>query len=369
MIHKDYLNISFKGSAYEVGRKFGELAVQNKAFKEFILYRPDFAKDIPPQALNHIIKFIDKYCLNINEEIQGMADVLGVKPEEISYYLFSYKFKGACSHFGLSRRCTENNHTLLARSYEFSDEVTDCIFADIEEEGCARTMGFASIVFGRLDGMNEHGLAVTMTAGIPPLEEFGAEGSMFWTVLRRVLDTCKTVHEAWDVINRIPSGFCPTYLVADQQGDIMLVEQTPDKIKRKIITKESPDHLLAATNHFNLEGMIPLRKHVFKQSIHRYEKILKTFEKDKTYTIEEIQSLLSTRYPEGLSAPYFKEYFGSLWSCIYDCESRTIRKRMGNHSTDWQQVSFDEPIQEGVHIQPVELMDEIASETFWEKIS
>ncbi|MFP4461596.1 MAG: C45 family autoproteolytic acyltransferase/hydrolase [Thermotogota bacterium] len=351
-----------------MGRKFGELAVQNKAFREFVLYRPDFAKDIPPQALNHVIKFIDKHCPNINEEIHGMADVLGVKPADISYYLFSYKFKGSCSHLGLSRRCTENNHTLLARSYEFSDEVTDCIFADIQEDGYARHMGFASIVFGRLDGMNEHGLAVTMTAGIPPLEEFGEEGSMFWTVLRKVLDTCKDIHEAWEVINSIPSGFCPTYLVADQQGEIMLVEQTPDKIQRKIITKESPEHLLADTNHFNLESMIPLRKHVFKQSIHRYEKILKTFEDNSPYTIEQIQSLLTSRYPEGLSAPYFKEYFGSLWSCIYDCESRTIRIRRGNHSNEWQQVSFDKPIQEDVQVLPVELMDEIAPKTFWEKI-
>lgn len=368
MIHKDYLNISFKGSAYEVGKQFGELAIQNKTFREFVLSKPDFVKEIPAKAMNRIVQFIDKHCPNINEEINGMASVMDVKPEEICYYLFSYKFQGACSHFGLTSRCTENNHTLLARSYEFSHEMTDCIFADIEEEGCARTMGFASIVFGRLDGMNEYGLSMTMTAGIPPLEEFGVEGSMFWTVMRRVLDTCKDIQEAWDVINSIPSGFCPTYLVADQQGEIMLVEQTPDKIERKIINNHSPEHFLADTNHFNLKNMIPFRKHIFKQSMQRYESILKTFLEEKPYTINDIQTLLTTRYPEGLSAPYFKEFLGTLWSCVFDCESRTIRIRRGNHSNEWLQVSFDTPIQKGVHVQSVELMNEIAPEGFWEKI-
>jgi len=367
MINKDYLMISFKGSAFEVGKKWGELAVQNQAFKEFMLYRSDFAKNIPGKTMNHIIRFLDQYCPNVNEEINGMADVLGVKPEEISYYLFSYKFKGSCSHFGLTRRCTQNSHTLLARSYEFSDEMTDCIFADIQEDGCARTMGFTSIVFGRLDGMNEHGLAMTMTAGIPPIEEFGAEGIMFWTVMRKVLDTCKDIHEAWDVINSIPSGFCPTYLVADQQGRIMLVEQTPEKIQRQIIDTGSDEHLLADTNHFNLDGMIPSRKHVFKQSVHRYDTILKTFEEDRPYTLEEIQSLLTTRYPKGLSAPYFKEVFGTLWACIFNCEERTIRVRMGNISRDWQRFSFDLPIHEGVQSFSIDLMDEIAPESYWEK--
>ena len=367
MIQKDYMHIAFKGSAYEVGKKHGELALKNRGFMEFVLYRPDFAKLIPGEAMNQIVKFIDKHSPNVNEEIPGMADVMGVKPEAICYYLFSYKFQGACSHFGITRPFTENDHTLLGRSYEFSPEMTDCIFADIQEDGCARSMGFTSIVFGRLDGMNEYGLAMTMTAGIPPIEEFGVEGIMFWTVMRKVLDQCKDVHEAWDLINSIPSGFCPTYLVADQQGTIMLVEQTPNKIERKTINSESQEHLLADTNHFNLKGMIPYRQHFFKSSLHRYDLILQTFKEEKKYSIKDMQTLLTTQYPKGLSVPYYKETFGTLWSSVFDCEERTIRLRMGNVSKDWQHYSFDTPIQEEVQSYSIDLMDKIAPESYWEK--
>lgn len=34
MIQKDYMHIAFKGSAYEVGKKHGELAMKNRAFRE-----------------------------------------------------------------------------------------------------------------------------------------------------------------------------------------------------------------------------------------------------------------------------------------------------------------------------------------------
>jgi predicted choloylglycine hydrolase len=362
------MEIAFEGTPYEVGQKLGQIALNNAEFKNFMLFKPDFVKSIPTNAIKKVITTLEKHCPNVNREIEGMADVLNVKLEDICYYLYSYKFKGACGHFGLTSRVTETCHTIIGRNYEYLPDMTDCIFMDIKEEGVARSMGFTSIVFGKIDGMNEHGLAMTMTGGIPPVEDVYTDGFLFWTVIRNVLDNCKDVYEALEVIKSLEAGYSPTYLVADRTGSIMLVEQTPERLQYKIINNDSDEHMLAATNHFNLENMIPLRKHFFKQSKYRYDHILKTFgDNDRKYTKEDIKTILTDVYPKGLNAPYYSEGFGTLWSSVFDSQAGEISVRMGNMETEWHEYSFKQPLKEEVKIHSVNLNEEEAPADFWDK--
>ncbi|HOO32935.1 MAG TPA: C45 family autoproteolytic acyltransferase/hydrolase [Thermotogota bacterium] len=365
IIDKDYMEMRFKGSAFEVGQKLGHVARQSKDFREFILQKPE---TIPPSVVKKIQNLFEKHCPNVNREIEGMAAVLDVNPEDICYYLYSHKFRGACAHFALTSEVTENGHTLIGRNYEYSPDMTDCLFMDIDEEGCARSLGFTSIIFGKIDGMNEHGLAMTMTGGIPPVEDFYTDGFLFWVVIRKVLDTCKDVYEALEVIRSMEAGYSPTYLVADRTGSVMLVEQTPERLQYKIIHQDSDEHLLAATNHFNLKQMIPLRKHFFKQSKHRYDNILETFgNSDRKYTVEDIKTILTDEYPKGLNGPYYTEYFGTLWSSIFDSQAGEISVRMGNTETEWRNYSFKQPLTEGVKAHHIKLNDQKSPADFWDE--
>ncbi len=368
IISKNYMEVSFEGTAFEVGRKLGGIVSANTGFRDFVLARPEYAMSIPSNVVRDIVACFEKYCPNVNEEIAGMSSVLDVAPEDICYYLWSYKFKGACSHFGLTPRATKNHHTYICRNYEFNHDMTDCMLMDIKHEGYARNLGFSSVIFGRIDGMNEHGLAMSMTGGIPPLEDNFAEGFMFWAVMRAVLDSCKDIYEAWEVIKSMKSGYNPTYMLGDRSGNVMLVEMTPDKIDRKIINMDSDKAMLCATNHFNLESMIPLRKHFFKQSLTRYEKIKEKFsDEEGVYDLPDFKDILVNEYPDGLNAPYFSEYFGSLWSSIYDCQALEAHIRMGNNTNVWNTYSLSKPLKEGVKINHTELRDEKADPTFWEK--
>jgi len=369
IINKNYMEISLEGSAYEIGKKLGYMASQSDDFKFFVTNRPDFASKFSSETIKKIVSYFEKHCPNVNREIEGMAEVLSIKPEDICYYLWTYKFRGSCSHFALNPKVTENGHTLIGRNYEFNHDMTDCMFMDIKEDGYARNMGFSSVIFGRIDGLNEHGLAMTMTGGIPPLEDNYADGFMFWAVIRKVLDNCKDIYEAWEVIRSMKSGCNPTYMVGDRNGKLMLVEQTPEKIERKVIDDDSAEFLLADTNHFNLESMIPHRKHFFRQSLVRYENILNTFGSENgKYKIEDMKNILTTEYPQGLNAPYFSEYFGSLWSSIYNCSTGETEVRMGNTEKEWHKHSFSNPLNEGVRIHEIELKNENAPSEFWEFI-
>lgn len=99
--------------------------------------------------------------------------------------------------------------------------------------GKAAHMGFSLLQFGRIDGMNEHGLCITMSAGCPLVQPV-EEGCRFWAVVRTVLDRCHSVPEALEIIQSIPISFHLNLLLTDKHGESALIEMFSSKraIKR-----------------------------------------------------------------------------------------------------------------------------------------
>jgi predicted choloylglycine hydrolase len=170
-----------------------------------------------------MLRLFDEFCPGLNDEIEGFAEELKIPSAEVFYYAMTYLRPG-CSQMAVLPSLTENGHTLLARNYDFNDAVDDLTLYTTRIEGKYAHIGSSVVQFGRLDGLNEHGLAVSQTsAGLPVGNfEFAAKpaiiGLQFWAVIRSVLENCRNVEEAIQWTKEMPIAYNINLMAADPAG-------------------------------------------------------------------------------------------------------------------------------------------------------
>ena len=102
-----------------------------------------------------------------------------------------------------------------------------------------RVFGMSDGLWGLLDGMNDSGLAVSLTFGG---RRVLGDGFGIPIVVRYVLETCETVHQAREVLSRLPYNLAHNLTVVDAGGEVLTAYLSPD---REPIFSRAP----AATNH------------------------------------------------------------------------------------------------------------------------
>ncbi len=222
-----------------------------------------------------VLKLFDRLCPGINEEITGFSDILKVPAEQILYYALSYMEPG-CSQMALLPSKTENGHTLIVRNYDFSEKMDDMMLCTTKINGRYAHIASSSVLFGRSDGMNECGLAVTMTsAGLPVSNMEGAprrpavEGLVYWAVIRSVLENCANVEDAIHYVKEMPIAFNLNLLVADKSNRAALMETYDGRFAVKCINESTPEQTLYSTNHVCLPELSPFEA-VVGESIGSY---------------------------------------------------------------------------------------------------
>jgi predicted choloylglycine hydrolase len=181
--HVTYHHGVLEGTAREAGRRQGErLALDPRACAFLTSPHPELGP-LSPQQARQASAFFDRHCPGLNEEIAGFAEALAVPPEQIVFHALSWDSRGPavsghCSHAVVR---TRDGHVRVARNYDFNPAMSDLGLVTARIEGRAAHIGFSEVLFGRDDGLNEHGLCVTMSAGAPlaPVEP-GAAASGPW---------------------------------------------------------------------------------------------------------------------------------------------------------------------------------------------
>lgn len=102
-----------------------------------------------------------------------------------------------------------------------------------------RVVGTGDCLWGLLDGMNDDGLAVSLTFGG---RRVLGEGFGIPLVVRYLLEVCETVAEARGVLERLPYALSHNLTVADRSGAFFTAYLAPD---RTPVFRPVP----AATNH------------------------------------------------------------------------------------------------------------------------
>jgi len=128
---------------------------------------------------------------------------------------------------------------LLVRNYDYSPTAFDALILRTKWLGGRTVMGMSDCMVGLLDGINDSGLAVSLTFGG---ERIVGEGFGIPLVLRYVLETCATADEAGRTLARVPTHMAYNVTALDAAGKRRTVMMAPG---RKAVITDAP----VATNH------------------------------------------------------------------------------------------------------------------------
>lgn len=139
---------------------------------------------------------------------------------------------------GCSQAVWPGPEPLLVRNYDYSPRAFEGIVLRTAWLGRA-VMGTSDCCWGLVDGLNEAGIAVSLTFGGRRTVGTGF-GMPF--ILRYVLETCATLGEATAALVRVPSHMAYNVTVLDRNGEFRTVMVAPDR--EPLVTRQA-----VATNH------------------------------------------------------------------------------------------------------------------------
>ena len=226
---------------------------------------------------------------------------------------------------GASQAVWSRYTPVLVRNYDYSPEHCE---ARIMKTCWHDTQVIASTdcLWGVLDGMNEHGLAVSLSFGG---EDSVTEGFSVPIILRYVLEFCTTVDEAVKVLSRVPSHMAYNVTMLDAYGQVRTVELSP--FSRPKVTYKP-----LAVNH---QGDFELTDYaMFSHSYERQQFII-----DKLYDpLSSIESFVNAFAYSPLFASNYAQGLGTLYTAIYNPQLRAMEYRLPNRVRMYQSFSFFE---------------------------
>ncbi|MFW9993051.1 MAG: C45 family autoproteolytic acyltransferase/hydrolase [Candidatus Odinarchaeota archaeon] len=352
-------HLVLEGSSYEIGKLQGEVykvnaRLQGKKDKfpklnHFTSARFNKAKS-GFNDFKELIEIHEEFCPGMNDEIQGFADSLGVPLEKLAIYDFPISTQTNCSQLVLLPSVTEDKHLYVARSYDWNHEQEDNRLCTTRVKGKFSHVAFSTLLFGRLEGLNSQGLCACMSGGgawDTPVKNKKAFD--FWIAIRSILENCRTVNEAVDSLLEMPVKTSTIYSFADKSGRAALVEGNDSQYAVKEIDSESPDQYLFSTNHYMMPEMTRYNKFnnpwLLNNSKTRYRTIESTLQKTSPkITRETLKELLSKEIPDGLCAHWQSDYFGTIWSTVFDVTDMEVDTCFGTTShNDWRTFTMESP--------------------------
>lgn len=237
------------GNYYGMGRQFGMRLERDGVSLGSVSAEPVDRREEMIQFASECEPIVETHAPELLRELRGIADCTGVDLQAVKSIPLALNADPGCSLVAVSPDHTESDAPLFGRNHDFYPSFRDYskLFYASPKDGLA-SVGCAHNFVGRLDGINEAGLAIGFS-GVPT-DEY-APGFMWPLAVRTVLDTCHTVSEAVSRLADLPHAQNVNFLVADATGDIALVEASPNAVK----TIRPDDGFARATNQFSSESM------------------------------------------------------------------------------------------------------------------
>ncbi len=200
---------------------------------------------------------------------------------------------------GCSQAAVLNGGPALIRNYDWDYRLFDGVVAKTAYTG-RRVLGMLDCLWGLLDGVNDAGLAVSLTFGGRP--QVG-HGFGIPIVIRYVLETCATVGEAMQVLSRVPVHMSYNVTALDRSGDRATVYLAPDRPAR--VTSRA-----VTTNHQGSVEWEPYATAIRSvERAERLEQLLAAGADAADITAACLRApLYATRFSEGFGTLYTAEY-------------------------------------------------------------
>lgn len=214
----------------------------------------------------------------------------------------------ACSNAVLS-----GERIQLVRNYDYHPDLIEGTQLLSAWNG-KKVIATSDCLMGALDGMNEDGLAISLTFGGRKIVGVGF-GIPF--ILRYVLEFCRNVEEAVAALVRIPSHMSYNVTVVDKIGNFKTVRLAPDK--EPVITDAA-----FTTNH--QEAIDWPENAAFNKTLERSAFLEKLLAKKGMDAITIADSFLQ----KPLYNTLFQEGFGTLFTAVYKPAEGIVEMRWPN---------------------------------------
>lgn len=155
---------------------------------------------------------------------------------------------------GCSQAVVPGNAPLLVRNYDYDPHLFEGVVASTNYSGQRRVIGTSDLLWGLVDGMNEDGLAVSLTLGGRP---GSSEGFGIPIVIRYLLETCPDVESAIAALNRIPVAQAYNISLVDTAGAHATVYVAPGEPAEVSDLRAATNHRLTVLEHPHISN--PLR--------------------------------------------------------------------------------------------------------------
>jgi predicted choloylglycine hydrolase len=222
----------------------------------------------------------------------------------------------------------------LIRNYDWDYRLFDATVARTGYGG-RRVLGMLDCLWGLLDGVNEAGLAVSLTFGGRP--QVG-EGFGIPLVIRYVLQVCETVQEAVRALRRIPVHMSYNVTALDRGGSRATVYLAPDR----------PAHVTSravATNHQDTVEWAPYAAAIRTVERQEYLEELLTAGADARHVVGALlrPPLYATRFGAGFGTLYTAEYRPADGVARYHWPGRTWTHALDQSEPGTIQVRLSPP--------------------------
>ena len=222
---------------------------------------------------------------------------------------------------GCSQAVWTRDRPILVRNYDYHPHHCEGLILYSAWNG-VRVIAQSDSLWGVLDGINEHGLAVSLAFGG---RQVVGDGFGIPLVLRYILEFCRDVEGGVAALERIPSHMAYHVPLLDRSGRFANMHVGPDRPAQRAHSPVATNHQreIEWTRHAEATCSLERERHLLE----RLDDPRESRERFADRFLE--QPLYNTRFQAG---------FGTLYTAVYDPATLTATYRWPNHS--WTQ-SFD----------------------------
>lgn len=208
---------------------------------------------------------------------------------------------------GCSQAIWPGDEPLLVRNYDYDQNAFDAILLKTRWQGRG-VIGTSDGLFGLVDGMNDQGLAASLTFGG---RQAVGPGFGVPVILRYILQTCTTAEEAGEVLKRIPSHMSYNVTVVDAERKFLTAYLSPDR--PTLVT-----HAAVATNH---QERVEWSSHArFTATVERERYLLQRL----TLHPDTQEKFVAAFLKPPLYSTAFSSGFGTLYTAAYRPRAGTV---------------------------------------------
>lgn len=212
---------------------------------------------------------------------------------------------------GCSQVVVPGRAPLLVRNYDYDPQLFEGVVASTNYSGQRRVIGTSDLLWGLVDGMNEDGLAVSLTLGGRP---GSGHGFGIPIVIRYLLETCPDVESAIAALRRIPVAEAYNISLVDTAGRHATVYVAPGEPAEVSDLRAATNHRLTVVEHPDISD--PLRSRQRQQALFA---VLRDFESGGAAC-----ELVDAFTKQPLRTGAYDRGFGTLYTVVYRPAEGTV---------------------------------------------